>query len=135
MSGPDGDGPAQTPDLPLFVYGTLATGGAAEAMIGRRRRGPASTVGRLFHLPAGYPAMQLGGVGRVFGEWVDPVPAARLVLLDEYEGVGEDLFQRVIVEVTTDGATFPAWAWVMEDPRSHGGVLVPSGRWRSVVRR
>jgi gamma-glutamylcyclotransferase (GGCT)/AIG2-like uncharacterized protein YtfP len=71
----------------------------------------------------------------VFGEWVDPVPAARLVLLDQYEGVDEELFSRVMIEVSTDTATFPAWAWVMQDPRLRGGVLVPSGRWRSVVRR
>lgn len=123
------------PDLPLFVYGTLATGGAAAAMIGRRRRGPAWTRGRLFHLPAGYPALQPGPDGKVFGEWVDPVPAARLVLLDRYEGVEEDLFRRVVIEVFTEEASFPAWAWVMDDPAPHGGVPVPSGRWRSVVRR
>lgn len=123
------------PDLPLFVYGTLMSGGSAEAMVGRRRRGPAWTRGRLFHLPAGYPALDPTGSGRVFGEWVDPVPAARLVLLDQYEGVDEELFERVVVDVSTDAATFPAWAWVMRDPASRGGVLVPSGRWRSVVRR
>ncbi len=133
MSGPER--PEPPPDLPLFVYGTLMTGGAAEGMIGRRRRGPAWTRGRLFHLPAGYPALQQGGSGKVFGEWVDPVPAARLVLLDQYEGVDEELFSRVMIEVSTDTATFPAWAWVMQDPRLRGGVLVPSGRWRSVVRR
>lgn len=123
------------PDLPLFVYGTLATGGAAAAMIGRRRRGPAWTHGTLFHLTAGYPALKPGGEGQVFGEWVDPVPASRLVLLDQYEGVGEDLFRRVVVEVFTDATSFPAWSWVMDDPSLHGGVAVPSGRWRSVVRR
>ena len=100
-----------------------------------RRRGPATTRGALFHLVAGYPALDPTGVGTVFGEWVDPVSDAQLSVLDLYEGVPEGLFQRVLVEVHAEGLMFEAWAWVMRDAAGRGGVPVPSGRWRSVSRR
>lgn len=122
-------------DLHLFVYGTLADGSSHAHLLGDRRRGPAWMQGALYHLPAGYPAVVPSGEGTVHGQWVDPVPDRVLRLLDRYEGVDEGLYRREIVTIHTAGSTLKAWAWVMDDPSLHGGILVPSGRWRAVHRR
>lgn len=116
-------------DLPLFVYGTLLSTGRRAGLVGPRRRGPGWITGTLWHLPAGYPAVTLGGDGKVHGEWIDPVPLRVLAVLDRYEGVDEGLYRRVVVPVQTDTARFDAWAWVMDDPTEHRGVVVPAGRW------
>lgn len=119
---------------PLFVYGTLMRGGERAGLAGRGRRGAAWIHGTLYDLPAGYPAITLGGEGRVHGEWCDPVSDTQLRLLDLYEGVDEGLYRRVLTDVHTRTATFRAWVWVMEDPLAHGGRAIPSGRWRAVRR-
>jgi gamma-glutamylcyclotransferase (GGCT)/AIG2-like uncharacterized protein YtfP len=119
----------------LFVYGTLATGGGQEQLLGMGRRRPATAEGTLWSLPAGYPALQLTGAGTVYGERVDGVPEAALSVLDAYEGVADGLFRRVELPVLCDGARELVWAWVMDDPRRHRGRLVASGRWRPTRRR
>jgi gamma-glutamylcyclotransferase (GGCT)/AIG2-like uncharacterized protein YtfP len=118
------------PSHPLFVYGTLLRGRGAHELLGRRRQLPCTTRGALYHLPAGYPALCPIGDGRVHGHWLDPVPPALLSLLDHYDGVHEGLYRRAEVQVEAPGATFVAWAWVMDQPQARGGVLVRSGRWR-----
>lgn len=124
-----------TPELPLFVYGTLSRAGGQAAMIGPTRRGPATTRGALYQMPAGYPALDPRGDGTVYGEWTDPIEPARLALLDLYEGVPEGLYERVTIEVTTASSRFTAWSWIMFDPARRGGRRLPSGRWRPVVQR
>lgn len=124
-----------TQDLPLFVYGSLKSIGAQSQLLGTGRRRPGTIRGRLYGLPAGYPAVALEEEGIVHGEWLDPVPRNLLALLDTYEGVPEGLFERRVVEVSTSAVRFSAWAWVMEDPRSRGGTPIKSGRWRPVIRR
>jgi gamma-glutamylcyclotransferase (GGCT)/AIG2-like uncharacterized protein YtfP len=120
------------PSLPLFVYGTLMQGRGAHELLGRRPQRPGTTTGRLYHLPAGYPALCPVGDAIVHGRWLDPVPPQLLRLLDHYEGVPEGLYRRAEVVVRTPGARFTAWAWVMDDPASKGGSILRSGAWRPI---
>jgi gamma-glutamylcyclotransferase (GGCT)/AIG2-like uncharacterized protein YtfP len=116
--------------LPLFVYGTLMRGGAQAGLVGPARRGPATTRGRLWRMPEGYPALS-DGDHLVHGEWVEPVSSDVLARLDAYEGVDEGLYARRVIRVQAEDGTFDAWAWVMADPPRRGGVAIPSGRWRA----
>ena len=120
----------------LFVYGTLmprhAQGGLLASATSRIE---ATTRGTLYHLPAGYPALQLEGDGRVHGVLVELPSPQILRLLDRYEGVEEGLYTRVEIPVTAALRTTRAWAWVMDDPTLHGGRVLPSGRWTTGRRR
>jgi gamma-glutamylcyclotransferase (GGCT)/AIG2-like uncharacterized protein YtfP len=121
-------------DLPLFVYGTLRTGGPRAALLGDSPRRPATTRGALYDLPAGYPALT-GGDDLVYGEIVGPLDDRRLALVDRYEGVDEGLYRREVWDVAVDATQVRAWVYVMDDPLAHGGVRVPSGRWTPRRRR
>lgn len=122
-------------DLPVFVYGTLMSGGGQEGLLSGLGRRPAVVRGSLWDLPAGYPALCLDGDGEVHGELVDAPGARRLALLDRYEGVEDGLYERVRVTAIVGLRPAAAWAWVMADPRVRGGRRVPSGRWRAIRRR
>jgi gamma-glutamylcyclotransferase (GGCT)/AIG2-like uncharacterized protein YtfP len=120
-----------SPDLPLFVYGTLAAAGAEGPLLAHLDRVPAHTRGELWALPAGYPALVLkpGTTSLVYGELVDPPDPRLLTLLDQYEGVAEGLYRRVVLETVSQGRAGPAWAWVMDAARARTGVRLPDGRW------
>ncbi|TVQ91388.1 MAG: gamma-glutamylcyclotransferase [Deltaproteobacteria bacterium] len=115
----------------LFVYGTLVEGERRSSMLGDPPRRPAKVFGRLYHLPAGYPAVSLGGEEPVYGELLPPVPEPLLRLLDHYEGVADGLYRRVQVRAITGLEQHLAWIYVMDDPMARGGRRIPSGRWRS----
>jgi gamma-glutamylcyclotransferase (GGCT)/AIG2-like uncharacterized protein YtfP len=119
----------------LFVYGTLLSTFAPSPWLAGHHRVAAYIRGSLYHLPAGYPALALSGQQQVFGELVDPVDQRVLLLLDQYEGVSEGLFERRLVDVTVGLRTMAAWAYVMDNPKHRGGRPVPSGRWRPMGRR
>jgi gamma-glutamylcyclotransferase (GGCT)/AIG2-like uncharacterized protein YtfP len=121
--------------LPLFVYGTLASGGERAGLLGGLGRRAASVRGTLYDLPAGYPALVLAGTGRVHGELVEPPDAALLGVLDAYEGVAEGLYDRVVVDVRVGLRTERAWAWVLDEARARNGRIVRGGRWRAPRRR
>ena len=121
--------------LPLFVYGTLMTGGErAELLRGLERR-IGSVRGTLFDLPAGYPALVLDGTGRVHGEVVEAPDARLLALLDLYEGVADGLYDRVSVDAKVGLRTERAWTYVLDAARARNGRIVRGGRWRSPRRR
>jgi gamma-glutamylcyclotransferase (GGCT)/AIG2-like uncharacterized protein YtfP len=120
--------------IPLFVYGTLMTGGGQEHLIGPSKRTEAVATGTLYRMAAGYPAMG-AGVGPVHGELVEGVSDEVLTLLDRYEGVSEGLYARLTVDVRGRIGVVRAWCYVMSDPEARGGIRIPSGRWRSVTRR
>ena len=121
--------------LPIFVYGTLKSGESRSGMLRGLGRQEARVRGRIYHLPAGYPAIRLGGPDDVIGELVDPPDPRLLTLLDGYEGVSEGLYQRVVVQCILGLTTVPAWAWVMDDPVARGGRHLPGGVWTSQRRR
>ena len=118
----------------LFVYGTLLANGPTAHLLKGAPRRSASVTGQLFRLPAGYPAIQLRGNEAVHGELVE-VPEYALGVLDIYKGVAEGLYQRIRVPVQLGKKTIEAWIYVMEDPQQQGGKHIPSGRWRSFLKR
>ncbi|MEN0068280.1 MAG: gamma-glutamylcyclotransferase family protein [Myxococcota bacterium] len=119
----------------LFVYGTLMQGQDQEGLLAGCERIAATTRGRLYDLPAGYPALSLQGADRVYGELVRNLDVRRLVLLDDYEGVDQGLYERVEIEVHVGLKAESAWAYVMDDPRSIGGRRIVKGRWQPSRRR
>jgi len=119
----------------LFVYGTLRGGQPQGALLAGRTRTEASTRGTLWAMPAGYPALQLVGDGRVHGELVQPVDERILAVIDHFEGVDEGLYRRVKVDVDVGLRRFAAWAYVMDHPARRGARRLTDGRWRGIVRR
>lgn len=74
-----------------------------------------------------YPALLLGGEGRVEGE-IWRCPASLLRVLDRYEGIAEGLFRRVAVEA--DGQV--CWVYVAGPklgPRLRPEAIIESGSW------
>lgn len=121
MTGPDA----------LFVYGTLMSGHPEHGMLVGLRREPATVTGRLYHLPAGYPAITLGGDAHVQGELVYGVSSPMLSVLDRYEGIEEGLYRREIVRAWLPLRRYQAYIYVMDDPERRGGQWIRAGRWRS----
>ena len=122
-------------ELPLFVYGTLMSGQGQAALLSGLTRASATVRGRLYSLPAGYPALALGEQDLVHGELVQEPNVRILGLLDQYEGVSQGLFRRCTTEVTIGLKRVTAWVYVMDCPEQRGGRLLKSGRWRSIRQR
>jgi len=117
----------------LFVYGTLREGGTNHAWLLRTHPEGltrAWVAGRLFHLPAGYPALVPGpepdtpppSPGWVVGDFVgyDDVGEldSALVDLDPLEGVEEGLFTRTVLPLILDsGHRYQAWVYVFHVER------------------
>lgn len=142
-----------TPADGLFVYGTLREGGTHHAWL--RRTQPegwtrAWVAGRLFHLPAGYPALVAGspppapppGPGWVTGEFVgyetEQDLDGALADLDPIEGVEEGLFTREILPVRLEGGQrFLAWTYVFHVERlprlERDAVELPDGDWATYL--
>lgn len=133
----------------LFVYGTLREGGANHAWLQRTHpegRTCAWVAGRLFHLPAGYPALVPGaepggpppGPGWVRGDFVgyedETDLDCALADLDPLEGVEEGLFTREVLPVVLEGGhRFKAWAYVFHVERlprlEREAVEIQDGDW------
>jgi len=125
----------------LFVYGTLMRGQVnhdrycADALTIE----PAVTIGRLYHLPMGYPAMIDADDGRVFGEVMTfPDLAAKLAILDHLEGYHPDdpehsLYLRRIrpVSLLNSGLTVTAYCYIWRGPLPSRSFLLASGQWRA----
>lgn len=117
----------------LFVYGTLRRDGPSGGVLSRFKRFPGEVCGQLYRMPAGYPALVLGGAKRVAGEYIEAVDPETLAMVDLYEGVQDGLYERVECEVLIALRRHPAQVYVMRDPESQGGVAID--RWRNVRRR
>ncbi len=105
----------------LFVYGTLRAGGPLAPLLGGLSRTPATTRGRLFRMPAGYPALDPTGDETIVGELVEDVDDRVLTVVDLAEGVHEGLFRRERRPVRWAHKTGLAWTYVMDDPPRRGG--------------
>lgn len=116
--------------LPLFVYGTLRENAPNYGLVQHLTRVNAKTRGTLYHLPAGYPALQLQGDRWVYGDLLGTPGEKLLRILDVYEGTHENLYQRVKVEVLVGLMRHQAWTYVMARPDRRKGVIIPSGRWQ-----
>lgn len=120
----------------LFVYGTLMRGESNHGLLrGAVQFEDARVPGRLFKLPAGYPAL-VAGEGTVFGElaFFDEL-SPHLPAIDAYEDCDPadpkgSLYRRLRCEATRrTGERIEAWCYVMETVPK-GAVLIPSGRWK-----
>jgi gamma-glutamylcyclotransferase (GGCT)/AIG2-like uncharacterized protein YtfP len=134
------------PDLPLhiFVYGTLKPGGIGyQQFLGRNsvQSNPVMARGRLYDLPAGYPAMTVGD-GWVRGYVLGLADPSLLARLDDYEDYhperpeSENLYYRVEIEVFAADLQAPvclgqAWAYLMQPAKIQGlgGYYLASGNW------
>jgi gamma-glutamylcyclotransferase (GGCT)/AIG2-like uncharacterized protein YtfP len=135
-----------SPDLRVFVYGTLKPG---EPYWQRYCEGkvwaalPAMVKGRLFHLPEGYPALLTGGEKWVQGYLLYLKDESTLAAIDELEGfhpekeVSACEYQRVKIPCfDPTGDPFEvAWTYVMDEKEIArlGGVPVPRNTWTSGV--
>jgi gamma-glutamylcyclotransferase (GGCT)/AIG2-like uncharacterized protein YtfP len=133
----------------LFVYGTLREGGSNHAWLLRTHPEGltrAWVAGRLFHLPAGYPALVAGpepqspppGPGWVRGDFVgyedEADLASALADLDPLEGVEEGLFTREVLPVVLEGGhRYQAWVYAFHMERlprlEREAVELPEGDW------
>jgi gamma-glutamylcyclotransferase (GGCT)/AIG2-like uncharacterized protein YtfP len=117
----------------LFVYGTLREGGSNHAWLLRTQPEGltrARVAGRLFQLPAGYPALVAGPQpegpppcpGWVIGDFAgyedEGELDSALADLDALEGVEEGLFSREILPVILEGGQhYRAWVYVFHVER------------------
>jgi len=113
----------------LFVYGTLRRGEPNHSLLQKSDfLGDTTLVGSLFDLGE-YPALHLDGAGTVYGE-VWRTSDATIAALDDYEGVGQGLFDRVRVRLPWG----EGWAYVA-GPVLRGALRadrrIPTGRWRT----
>jgi gamma-glutamylcyclotransferase (GGCT)/AIG2-like uncharacterized protein YtfP len=126
--------------LPLFVYGTLRSGGSNHSIFERGVLDvtPATTNGALYHLRAGYPALVLDRADVVYGELLtfrDPAAAlARSDALEDARPDGRGQYLRVRVEARTvaDLRAVTAWTDIYDAERLRrepAAVRVASGVW------
>jgi gamma-glutamylcyclotransferase (GGCT)/AIG2-like uncharacterized protein YtfP len=119
----------------LFVYGTLLSGEENAGWLGGLPAREARVKGRLYRLPAGYPALVVEGeaLNWVEGEWISGV-GPRLKVLDQLEGVGQGLFARVRLPVVVGARTLGSWVYVLkpDQVRERGGLHLAEGSWRRV---
>ena len=127
----------------VFVYGTLKPGEGnyqrycAGKVVEAQR---VTTLGRLFALPMGYPAMTRGK-NTVHGYLLTFADLGVLDALDELEGyqhereISHNLYNRQNVEVYNLLGSFlgSAWVYLMQPDRVEqlGGVYLPDGWWSS----
>ena len=123
----------------VFVYGTLLRGALNHARFcaDALTIEPASTVGRLYDLPAGFPAMVSSAFGTVYGEAmtfpdIDEV-LARLDVLEGYhqERPEHSLYLRRVQAVTLldSGDTVLAYCYLWRSALPPGATHLPSGKW------
>lgn len=118
----------------LFVYGTLMSGQRShQQLIGNwdvQFTGPAKIQGELYkfrnvNYPGAVPTTRPDSF--VHGQlYILRHPERTLQALDEFEGCGEGLFRRVLVDVWTDGRKAKAWTYFYARPL-HLADLVADG--------
>ena len=125
----------------VFVYGTLKPGEANYSSYCKAKvvaQIPSYTLGNLYTLPMGYPAMTVGQ-NRVYGvllRFDDSQILASLDLLEDYqEDRTPDLneYYRSLTPIYSldDRLIGRAWAYLMTRDRvmQYGGVKIASGCW------
>jgi gamma-glutamylcyclotransferase (GGCT)/AIG2-like uncharacterized protein YtfP len=135
--------------VPVFVYGTLKPGEAYFETFCKpyiNRWVPAQTIGTLFHLPMGYPALAADsvtpeGMGDrwVYGAVLHFKTETEIAQLDDFEGYNPALPDRDNQYVRQWRSIFSreqqslgeAWMYVMtqEQVLKHEGILIPDGTW------
>jgi len=129
----------------VFVYGTLKPG---EENYDRYCKNwvtqsqEATVQGKLFALPAGYPALTSGN-NRVYGFLLSFIDPAVLALLDELEGYdpSRSLSQNDYLRVETQVSSLAcnplgrAWIYQMQPERiaQARGIWLPEGYWSNQI--
>lgn len=126
----------------IFVYGTLMPGHVAYELVARwvRAARPATARGRLYHLPAGYPAFVADPEGAaVHGQVLSLAPDMPWGPLDAYEDhdpadPAGSLYRREVLGVDGAGEVTHAWVYFLgldreADLRAEGAIWLPEGRW------
>ncbi|TVP84366.1 MAG: gamma-glutamylcyclotransferase [Alkalicoccus sp.] len=119
--------------MKVFVYGTLRTGEENAYLLdgAERLREQAYVKGTLYDTGSGYPAA-VEGDGIIHGEVYD-VGHEVLKMLDYLEGYVEgrqnNLFERKIRNIKTDGKTFEGYVYVMER-KQPGFQNIVFGDWK-----
>ncbi|MBW4482253.1 MAG: gamma-glutamylcyclotransferase [Tildeniella torsiva UHER 1998/13D] len=128
----------------LFVYGTLKPGEKAFANFCEPfaiAAQPAQTLGRLYHLPLGYPAMTLEP-GWVQGFLLTLSNADAIAAIDNFEEYYPDRpenseYQRSLQTVydLNQRSLVMAWVYTMspEQVDSLGGLWLPQGYWTDTL--
>lgn len=131
----------QSLPLKVFVYGTLKPGEAnyqhyCEGKV--KTQTPAYTLGNLYALPFGYPAMTVGK-NQVQGfllEFSDPKVLSSLDRLEDYQeqrasNLNEYYRSLTLVYSFDDRPITQAWAYYMKSDRvrQYGGIEVVSRNW------
>ena len=126
--------------LSVFVYGTLKPGESNHHYCGNLilNQAPALVRGRLYALPAGYPAMTTGE-GWVKGVWLTFADSQLLSALDQLEEyvpdrpAAQNEYQRVWVELFSGDQELIGFGWTYqmsaERIRQEGGRFLGSGEW------
>ncbi|MEM7726038.1 MAG: gamma-glutamylcyclotransferase [Cyanobacteria bacterium P01_A01_bin.45] len=136
--------------LKVFVYGTLKPGKSnyqrycvdktisISVGVNDTTPVPAYTIGKLFALPMGYPAM-IEGQGKVYGYLLAFANSEILLSLDDLEGydpyasVTSNLYNRYLVEIFNcqHHSLGNAWTYFMsiDKVKSFQGIYLESGCW------
>lgn len=128
----------------VFVYGTLMTSMTNHHRIKPFIKAvlPAKSIGLLYHLPYGYPAM-VPGNRQVQGEVIELTDITQgLKVLDDlegYQGPGYccNLYNRVVQEVEQEtGERLLAYVYLWAKPAELKilGTPVPGGDWRKYIK-
>ncbi len=119
--------------MKVFVYGTLRTGEENAYLLDDavRLREQAYVEGTLYDTGSGYPAA-VEGDAKIFGE-VYEVGHKQLKMLDYLEGYVEgrqnNLFERKICSIVTDGKTFEGYVYFMKETLT-GFKNIVFGDWK-----
>ena len=119
----------------LFVYGTLMRGEERDGLVAHLPATPATVIGQLWRVPAGYPALHLDPTGtEIKGELLQLETKSILMVLDLYEGVSEGLYSREKVSISVHGMQETAWAYVMSRAqlRIAGCQPLKTNDWRTI---
>lgn len=119
----------------VFVYGSLRRGLDNAFYLNRATllTSEAYVYGQLFDTEQGYPALQMGPKARVYGELYGVTPEELVALddLEDYDDAGSDnLYERILTEVTTDAGSCLAYMYVQSAEQVQGLKVVPLGDWK-----
>ena len=122
----------------LFVYGTLLSGEERGGLVAHLPRRSATVRGRLWRVPAGYPALELSEDGQpIQGELLELNDEGILRALDLVEGTNEGLYDRVVVTAQSARGQEQAWVYVMRPPQLRQAGCLPTKitDWRQLSAR
>lgn len=123
---------------PLFVYGSLLPGQPSAGFLRGRELVSATVSGRLYRVPAGYPALVVSpGNKAIEGELVLDADRGLLAVLDLFEGVHNGLYQRTSVVAHTASGPVSAQAYTVtaQQARTRGYRRLDVTDWRRIAPR